>query len=152
MQTQDKAGHVYLIHAIGTSRFKIGLTQQGRMDKRFQELNGSQSPYRLELVRVIDVMDRFEVEAELHRRFKRDRKHGEWFELKNGTSEVERVMTQLENPKVGIRSFESWRLMLLITGIILLLFAYQNHTRERSPSSPSSNGDRHSFVSARLAK
>jgi len=77
MQTQDNAGHVYLIHAIGTSRFKIGLTQQGRMDKRFQELNGSQSPYRLELVRVIDVMDRFEVEAELHRRFKRDRKWGE---------------------------------------------------------------------------
>jgi hypothetical protein len=148
MQTQNTEGHVYLIRAKGTNRFKIGMARAGRMQTRFDELNHSQSAYPLEIVRVIDVADRYQVEAALHQRFKRDCKHGEWFEFPRGVGEVERVMTQLENSKVGIRSFESWRLMLLISGIILLLFAYQNHTRERSPSSPSSNGDRHSLVSA----
>jgi Meiotically up-regulated gene 113 len=147
MQTQNTEGHVYLIRATGTNRFKIGMARLGRMQTRFDELNHSQSAYPLEIVRVIDVADRHQVEAELHQRFKRDRRHGGWFEFPRGIREVERAMTQLENPKVATPSLESWRLMLLISCIVCLLFAYQNHTRERSPSSPSSYGDWHNLVS-----
>jgi T5orf172 domain len=122
MQTQNTEGHVYLIRAKGTNRFKIGMTRAGRMQARFDELNHLQSADPLEIVRVIDVADRHQVEAALHQRFKRDRKHGEWFEFPRGVGEVERVMSQHETSKSITRSFESWRLMLLISGIILLLF------------------------------
>ena len=149
MQTQNTEGHVYLIRARGTNRFKIGVTRAGRMQTRFDELNHSQSAYPLEIVRVIDVADRYQVEAALHQRFKRDRKHGEWFEFPRGVSEVERAMTQLENPKTLSRSFESWRLILLRSGIILLLSAYQHHTRERSPSESMPNVLSHLHISLR---
>lgn len=79
---------------MGTNRYKIGMTQQGRMAKRLDELSGSQAAFPVQLITHIDVSDRYQVEAELHQRFKAFRKHGEWFEFPRGSKEVERVMGQ----------------------------------------------------------
>ena len=129
--TENKEGHVYLLHAVGTNRYKIGMTQQGRMAKRFNELNGSQSAFPVELVTFIDVKDRYQVEAELHQKFKAFRVHGEWFNLPRGSKEVERVMGQYGDIR-DKSSFENWRILTLIAGIIILLFAWQSYQGDRA--------------------
>lgn len=128
--SENKEGHVYLLRAVGTNRYKIGMTQQGRMKKRLDELSGSQAAFPVELITFIDVKDRHQVEAELHQRFKAFRVHGEWFNLPRGSKEVERVMSQYENPSTG--SLEKWRLLILIAGIIILLFAWQSYQGDRA--------------------
>lgn len=132
MQTLSKEGHIYLIRAVGTNRYKIGLTQSGRMAKRFDELNSSQSAYPLEIVRVIDVQDRYEVEAELHQKFKAHRVHGEWFTLsREKLAEVERAMVRYENPTAVRGSSGNWRIFSFIMGIILLLMAWESYQGNR---------------------
>lgn len=129
--TENKQGHVYLLHAVGTDRYKIGMTQRGRMHKRLDELNGSQAAFPIELITFIDVSDRHQVEAELHQRFKAFRKHGEWFEFPRGSREAERVMGQYgENSHKP--AVENWRVLTLITGIIILLFAWQSYQGDRA--------------------
>ena len=46
---RNKPGYIYLIHAQGTDRYKIGLTTRS-VEVRLAELNSSQSPYPLELL------------------------------------------------------------------------------------------------------
>lgn len=129
--TENKEGHVYLLHAVGTDRYKIGMTQSGRMAKRLDELSGSQAAFPVELITFIDVCDRHQVEAELHQKFKAHRKHGEWFEFSIGAGEVERVMGQYgENRNKG--SVENWRILTFIAGIIILLFAWQSYQGDRA--------------------
>lgn len=80
-------GYVYLLKAQGfhgplgciKGRYKIGLTNNPT--RRLDELNGSQAPCRIIGVRYIQVEDNLAVEQELHRKFKGDRKHGEWFDF-----------------------------------------------------------------------
>lgn len=129
--TENKEGHVYLLHAVGTNRYKIGMTQQGRMAKRFDELSGSQAAFPVELITFIDVSDRYQVEAELHQKFKANRVHGEWFEFPRGSREAERVMGQYGDisHKSGL---ENWRVLTLITGMIILLFAWQSYQGDRA--------------------
>ena len=93
--TENKEGHVYLLHAVGTNRYKIGMTQSGRMAKRLDELSGSQAAFPVELITFIDVSDRHQVEAELHQRFKAFRVHGEWFSFQGREiKSVQKVMGQ----------------------------------------------------------
>ena len=135
METEQRTGHVYLIHATGTNRYKIGMTRQGRMAKRFEELNSSQAAFPLEIVRVIDVEDRFEAEGELHQKFKQSRKHGEWFELDRG--DLRRVEGAMKSYGSISQPVEKWRLLCLIAGIIILLFAWQSYQGDRAQ--PSTN-------------
>ena len=135
--TDNLQGHVYLIHAIGTSRYKIGMTQAGRMVSRFDELNSKQSAYPLEILGVIDVEDRFSVEKELHQKYKDNRKHGEWFELNKGElREVEATMGSYGKDKNKELPMEPWRLFCLVAGTIILLFAWQSYQGDRSQVSP----------------
>jgi hypothetical protein len=95
--SSDKPGYVYLIHARGTRRFKIGLTTRS-IEQRFAELNGSQSPYPLELLEVIETDNVSATEGYLHSKFSHQRRHGEWFEFSNKQlREVLREFDRLEN-------------------------------------------------------
>ena len=77
---RNKPGYVYLIHASGTNRYKIGLTTRS-VQARFTELNSSQSPYPLELLEVLETDNVTDTEGYLHERFANYRVHGEWFEF-----------------------------------------------------------------------
>lgn len=130
--TKSREGHVYLLRAIGTSRYKIGQTSKGRMSKRFEELNSSQAAFPIELIKYIDVEDRHQVEAELHQKFKAHRVHGEWFSLDRGkVKEVERVMGQYGEGR-NKSEVNNWGLIGLIVGTIVLLMAWQSYQGDLS--------------------
>ena len=134
--SEQKEGHVYLIQAVGTTRYKIGMTRQGRMVRRFDELNSSQAAFPLKVVRVIDVDDRFDVEENLHERFKQNRVYGEWFNFPRGTGEVEKVMRSYGAVDDTRQPLEKWRLITLIAGVIILMFAWQSYQGDRSQVIP----------------
>ena len=69
-------GFVYLIHAEGTSRFKIGRSQYPEI--RVAQIQ-KQSPYKLILVSQWWSPDCFYTEAKLHERYAEHRIFGEWF-------------------------------------------------------------------------
>ena len=71
--TNTDYGYIYIVHAIGTNRYKIGLTRRD-VETRFKELNSRQSPYPLELMGSILAWNVAEVERELHQRFANYRK------------------------------------------------------------------------------
>jgi len=134
--TEQKQGHVYLLHAVGTDRYKIGMTQQGRMAKRFNELNGAQASHPLENIKVINVSDRHQVEAELHQRFKAFRVHGEWFELdRNDLNRVDKAMAEYEQSAQTTDPFEKFSLLTLLRvfGIFMFIsFVWQSYQGDRS--------------------
>ena len=77
---RNKPGFVYLIHAQGTRRFKIGLTTR-HPEARLAELNGSQSPFPLELIDWFETDNVTADEGYLHEKFASYRVHNEWFEF-----------------------------------------------------------------------
>lgn len=77
-RTNDGSGFVYLLRAIGTPRFKIGLSN--RVELRASTI-ARQNSYPVEIVHVIPVSNTKKLEALLHRRYADYRVHGEWFEL-----------------------------------------------------------------------
>lgn len=111
-QLSDKRGHIYFIQAVGSDdRYKIGMTEFGRLEARFKELNRRQSPYPLKLVYKIDVSDRFAAERLLHERFDAYRYHGEWFHfpkkligihsvLKTYDAVAKQFVIQIDQPEV----------------------------------------------------
>lgn len=74
-------GYVYLVHAVDTNLYKIGLTTR-TPEKRLKELNGLQSPYQLELSHYILVDDVHKVESELHKYFNSYHHHNEWYNFR----------------------------------------------------------------------
>lgn len=77
--------YVYFIHAIGTGRVKIGITRKDPA-KRLESMQTG-SPYPLEVYGYIETTKPLLLEKKLHKRFKPQRKHGEWFELSRATVE-----------------------------------------------------------------
>src|SRR5262245_61294482 len=71
-------GMVYVIHAQGTGRIKIG--HSGNFGLRLSTLQTA-SPYPLVVVKKIRTADHATLEQQLHERFAAYRQHGEWFEL-----------------------------------------------------------------------
>jgi hypothetical protein len=71
-------GIVYILHAQGTPRIKIGYTSA--LTVRLETLQTA-SPYPLRVLRSIPTQYAVALEAALHRRYASYRKHGEWFEL-----------------------------------------------------------------------
>ncbi len=89
-------GHIYLIQASGTNRYKIGLTTRS-VEDRLRELNSSQSAYPLFLQHSIHVSDVRATEKLLHREFQTYRIHGEWFAFTNDElSQVRRRMIEIK--------------------------------------------------------
>jgi len=87
-QRQTKAkvteGHLYLLHATGTDRYKIGITRQ--LTSRIRAI-ASQSPYPIQFVAHYPSGDIWSDEQFWHKHFADRRVHGEWFEL--GEQDVE---------------------------------------------------------------
>ena len=77
---RNKPGFIYLIHAVGTDRYKIGLTTR-HPEARLSELNSSQSPFPLELVDWFETDNVTADEGYLHDKFDSYRVHGEWFKF-----------------------------------------------------------------------
>jgi hypothetical protein len=71
---------VYVFHATGTNRYKIGYTTD--VEQRMMTLQVG-CPYPLELVELRVVPDGYTVEQEIHTELADYRKQGEWFEVSN---------------------------------------------------------------------
>ena len=72
------AGSVYILHAEGTNRVKIG--RSVATSQRFANLHTA-SPYPLQLLREIITADAVALERDLHRQYAKYRRHREWFEF-----------------------------------------------------------------------
>ncbi len=81
---RNKPGFIYLIHAVGSDRYKIGLTTRS-VQARLAELNSSQSPYPLELIDWFETPNVTEDEKHFHDKYSAYRVHGEWFEFDQKT-------------------------------------------------------------------
>ena len=81
---RNKPGFIYLIHAQGTDRYKIGLTTRS-VEARFTELNSSQSPFPLELIDWFETPNVTEDEKYFHEKYSAHRVHGEWFSFDKKT-------------------------------------------------------------------
>jgi hypothetical protein len=73
-----REGWVYLIHAVGTSRYKVG--RSVNPVARHQTLQ-NQSPYPLKIVECFWTVDAPTDEAGWHKQLSEYRVYGEWFEL-----------------------------------------------------------------------
>lgn len=77
-QTNIEPGFIYLICAIGTDRYKLGMSK--KPGQRLQQLQVGSS-HELQLVLTIPTGDMSRLEQLLHKTFKRNRNRGEWFTL-----------------------------------------------------------------------
>ena len=116
-------GYVYLVHAVDTNLYKIGLTTR-TPEKRLKELNGSQSPYQLELSHYIFVDDVHEVENDLHQHFKSYHHHNEWFKFSDRMiSDVIDTMNSYANVIEKQSTDDSWfgYLIMIVFAILVTL-------------------------------
>lgn len=89
---------IYFIAAKGTPYVKIGRTRK-TVEQRLAMLAVG-CPLPLEVIRTVVVPGGSEadVEKKLHRKFKKYRKHGEWFVLNR--IDIEKVVTEIEGGKI----------------------------------------------------
>lgn len=73
-------GHVYFIKHNNISPIKIGHTNDSNVMNRVNSFNTS-SPYGIELLGSIQVVNPSEVEREIHEELKEYRLNGEWFDI-----------------------------------------------------------------------
>ena len=84
-------GYIYLIHATGTNRYKIGLASD--IPKRMIQLS-KQSAFPLVLIASHPSNDMSSDEENWHKLFEKQRVHGEWFELSNEQVEEFRAISR----------------------------------------------------------
>ena len=97
---------VYLIHAEDTNRYKIGTTQN--VDDRINAMKTG-CPHELRLVKSIN--GGIGTEKHMHKKFKKYRKKGEWFEFKDVNTVInymENLNTSLEEER--LEGLKKWRL------------------------------------------
>lgn len=75
---RSEPGYLYLVQALGTDRFHIGLTNQ--IERRFHDLQRN-SPFPLKLIISAYSPNPQAQELRLHKLFGEWKLHGEWFEL-----------------------------------------------------------------------
>ncbi|ODG99145.1 hypothetical protein A4S05_05735 [Nostoc sp. KVJ20] len=98
-----KPGYIYLIHSVGTYRYKIGLTVAPRTpEDRLKELNSRQSPYPLKLIHYVFVADVYKVEKEIHQACKSFNVYREWFEFTKNAY-LQQVIQLMERSNVAQR-------------------------------------------------
>ncbi len=73
---KPKKGYVYLLE--GGGHYKIG---RAKNPHNRSETIGTQLPYPVTLIHVVECADYEDYERSLHRRFAEKRLHGEWFDL-----------------------------------------------------------------------
>lgn len=82
-------GYVYLVHAVGTNRYKIGRTNT--FTRRCKELE-AQSPFPLDVINYHWSPNPRCEEQSLHSYFKQARVYGEWFSLNDLTEQESKIM------------------------------------------------------------
>jgi hypothetical protein len=98
---QSANGYVYLIHCVGTSFYKIGIS---KIDY-YARLSTMQSgcPYKLEFVDTMHSTQYQKLEKTLHAKFINKRIRGEWFDLDpESLSEVKAYFEQNSEPQTKI--------------------------------------------------
>lgn len=131
-------GFVYLVEAKGfhgilspiRKRRKIGLTNSP--DRRLEELNGSQSPCPIVGIRYIQVWDNAEVERSLHKKFAKNRKHGEWFDFWLWELPLVAIAYERKAPGTAINRLSFSTLVLLAISVLLLSGAVVLSVRSQS--------------------
>jgi hypothetical protein len=123
-----KSGYIYLIHAKGTTRYKIGLTTR-TVQERLAELNSSQSAFPLELITSAKFEHVHEVEKSLHERYRLCRVHGEWFEFSK--RELQAVIKDIQGVESGF-SFSWW----LAAIALIFALAYCQNQKQSNPPQP----------------
>jgi hypothetical protein len=91
-------GYIYLVHAVGTNRYKIGKT--GTLTRRIKELR-SQSPYPIDVIYYHWSPDPSIEEEILHSYFRQARVHGEWFAFHELTEKERQIMPSWETASSG---------------------------------------------------
>ena len=94
----DKAtteNYVYILHAQGTNRFKIGHSVDPI--KRQNAINNTSSPFPIKLIACYSLPDPYSEEQRLHREFHDRRVWGEWFEF-DSTNQVRKLTSE----KLGV--------------------------------------------------
>lgn len=124
-----KSGYIYLIHARGTSRYKIGLTTR-TVQERLAELNSSQSAFPLELIASAKFPNVHEVEKGLHQRYRLCRVHGEWFEFTK--RDLRAVIEDIQGVESGF-SFSWW----FVAIALVFALAYCQNQKQSDPPQPS---------------
>lgn len=76
---ESKTGYIYMVRAIGTDLYKIGVTAES-VNRRIKGIQTS-CPHKLELVCSVLADDYIRRESELHALLKDKRTSGEWFSL-----------------------------------------------------------------------
>lgn len=104
-------GFVYVLRAMETDRYKIGLSIRD-MGYRQKELNRKQSPFPIYRFLVFKTDNPKKLETEFHQTFSSYRKHGEWFEFKdsmlvNVMRKFDEVYTREHNPNQKLRGYIS---------------------------------------------
>jgi Meiotically up-regulated gene 113 len=122
---EEKSGYVYLIeakrfHGVGSrfiKRCKIG--RSINIAQRLQQLNSSQAPCPLKLVKSIYVIDMSLVESRLHQEFKQNRVYKEWFDLLE-LWKVKRAYFRYEkDPRFSTKSLPV-NALLIVSGLVAL--------------------------------
>ncbi|MFW9263109.1 GIY-YIG nuclease family protein [Nostoc sp. CALU 546] len=104
-----KPGYIYLIHSVGTYRYKIGLTVAPRTpEDRLKELNSRQSPYPLKLIHYVFVADVYKVEKEIHQACKSFNVYREWFEFAK-KAYLQQVIQLMERSNVAQKSNNNYQ-------------------------------------------
>ena len=80
--------YVYLVRAVGTTSFKIGVSSDSRKRVRDMQIG---SPVKLILSRNDASVNALEVERLIHKRLNEHRTHGEWF-----SCPIEKALTVFE--------------------------------------------------------
>lgn len=106
----SKYKFVYLIKNTETQQHKIGIATN--VENRLKQLQTG-SPARLEVIHVIKTLTPFELEQELHCKYKDKRLLGEWFNLSD--FEVEEIKNKdtvnqvfITNKKKPIAAWGEW--------------------------------------------
>lgn len=79
---EPKSGHIYIVHAVGTNQYKIGLTTAKNPNTRIGNIQTS-SPVEIETVATFRVANPQKEESKIHKKLKKYRKLGEWFKIKD---------------------------------------------------------------------
>lgn len=127
---EEKSGYVYLIeakrfHGVGSKfirRCKIG--KSINVAQRLQQLNSSQAPCPLKLVKSIYVIDMSLVESRLHQEFKQNRVYKEWFDFNLlELWKVKRAYLRYgKDPRYSTKSLPV-KTLLIASGLVALFLA-----------------------------
>jgi hypothetical protein len=141
--TRTTIGQVYVVHAIGTSLYKVGVCES-LLENRLKHFT-VHCPYPVELVRAIKCQSCRRLEEQVHERLRANRTSGEWFAIDDGdlldvVSDIEKIALELNeneahrmekirvrDPRIGHRQYNKRRSVFVSANTARLL---ESHCRK----------------------